>query len=98
MPYIEDLSYQNIVNIIQSSVVKAADVLNSIARENEKNDAVIKKLQHDLDACKMRKEELIQGANRVLKHMDKTAPLAVIRNGYIVVVTDLGCSIERNVL
>jgi superfamily I DNA and/or RNA helicase len=98
MPYIEDLSYQNIVNIIQSSVVKAADVLNSIAHENEENDAVIKKLQYDLDACKMRKELLIQGANRVLKHMNKTAPLAVIRNGYIVVVTDRGCSIERNVL
>lgn len=98
MPYIDDLSYSNLVNIIQGEEIKGADVLNSIAHEMEENNKIIKKLENDLACAKGRKDSLIEGSKRVLQHLKNEAPLAVQRNGYIVVVTTENISIECNVL
>lgn len=38
MKYIDDLSYSNIVGLIDGEEIKGADVLNSIALEMEEND------------------------------------------------------------
>lgn len=98
MKYIDDLSYSNLVSIIQGEEIKGADVLNSIACEMEENNKVIEKLESDLARAKGRKDTLIEGSKRVLQHLKKESPLAVQRQGYIVVVTKENISIERNVL
>lgn len=98
MKYIDDLSYSNIVNIIQFEEIKGADTLNCIALEMEENNKIIEKLESDLARAKGRKDTLISGSKRVLQHLKKEYPLAVQRNNYIVVVTERNISIERNVL
>ena len=98
MKYIDDLSYSNIVNIIQGEEIKGADTLNCIALEMEENNIIIEKLESDLARAKGRKDTLISGSQRVLQHLKKEYPLAVQRKNYIVVVTERNISIERNVL
>lgn len=98
MPYIDDLSYSNLVDLIQGEEIKGADILNNIAHEMEENNKIIDKLESDLASAKGRKDTLISGSQRVLQHLKKEYPLAVQRNGYIVVVTKENISIERNVL
>jgi len=98
MKYIDDLSFSNIVNIIQGEEIKGADTLNCIALEMEENNKIIEKLESDLARAKGRKDTLISGSQRVLQHLKKEYPLAVQRNNYIVVVTKENISIERNVL
>ena len=98
MKYIDDLSFSNLVNLIQGEEIKGADILNSIALEMEENNEIIKKLETDLARAKSRKGSLIEGSQRVLQHLKKEYPLAVKRDKYIVVVTKENISIERNVL
>ena len=98
MEYIDDLSYSNLVNLIQAEEIKGADVLNIIAHEMEENNNIIEKLESDLACAKGRKDTLISGSQRVLQHLKKEYPLVVQRQGYIVVVTEKNISIERNVL
>jgi hypothetical protein len=98
MKYIDDLSFSNLVNLIQGEEIKGADILNSIAHEMEENNEIIKKLETDLARAKSRKGSLIEGSQRVLQHLKKEYPLAVKRDKYIVVVTKENISIDRNVL
>jgi hypothetical protein len=98
MKYIDDLSYSNIVNLMQGSEIVGADILNSIALEMEANNNKIEKLENDLACAKVRKDTLFEGAKKVLTHLKKEYPLAVQRQGYIVVVTKENISIERNIL
>ena len=98
MKYIDDLSYSNLVNLIQGEEIKGADILNNIAHEMEENNKIIEKLESDLARAKGRKDTLISGSQRVLQHLKKEYPLAVQRKDYIVVVTKENISIERNVL
>jgi hypothetical protein len=98
MKYIDDLSFSNIINLIQGEEIKGADILNNIAHEMEENNKIIEKLESDLARAKSRKGVLIEGSQRVLQHLKKEYPLAVQRNGYIVVVTKEKISIEHNVL
>lgn len=98
MEYIDDLSFSNLVNLIQGEEIKAADILNNIAHEMEENNKIIETIERELSIAKGRKDTLIQGSKRVLQHLKKTTPLAVKRNDYIVVVTDENISIERNVI
>ena len=98
MKYIDDLSFSNLVNLIQGEEIKGADILNNIAHEMEENNKIIEKLESDLARAKSRKGSLIEGSQRDLQHLKKDYPLAVQRNGYIVVVTKENISIERNVL
>lgn len=98
MKYIDDLSFSNLVNFIQGDEIKGADILNNIAHEMEENNGIIEKLEEELSRAKNRKGSLIEGSRRVMQHLEKEYPLAVQRNGYIVVVTKDNISIERNVL
>ena len=98
MKYIDDLSFSNLVDLIQGEEKKSADILNNIAHEMEENNEIIKKLENDLVSAKSRKSSLIEGSRIVIQHLKKEYPLAVQRNGYIVVVTKDNISIERNVL
>lgn len=96
--YIDDLSYSNLVDLIEGNEIKGADVLNSIAHEMEKTNEIIAKLERELQCTKNRKESLITGSQRVLQHLKKEYPLVVQRLGYIIVVTKDNISIERNVI
>ena len=98
MKYIDDLSFSGLVSLIDGQENIGADVLNSIAHEMEENNKIIEKLESDLARAKIRKDTLIEGSKRVLHHLKKEYPLAVQRQGYIVVVTENNISIERNVL
>jgi hypothetical protein len=98
MEYIDDLSYSNLVSLIQGEELKAADILHTIALEVEDNDKVIADLESKLNCAKNRKESLIAGSHRVMQHIQREYPLAVKRQDYIVVVTKECISIERNVL
>lgn len=98
MKYIDDLSFSNLVDLIQGEEIKGADVLNNIAHEMEENNKIIDKLENDLSCAKGRKGSLIEGSRRVMQHLKKEYPLAVQKNGYIVVVTECNITIERNVL
>jgi hypothetical protein len=98
MEYIDDLSYSNLVNLIQGEEIKAADILHIIALEMEDNNKVIEELESQLSRAKGRKGTLISGTQRVMQHIKKEYPLAVKRQDYIVVVTKENISIERNVL
>ena len=98
MKYIDDLSFSNLVDLIQGEEKKGADILNNIAHEMEENNEIIKKLENDLVSAKSRKSSLIFASQSVMELLKKEYPLAVQRNGYIVVVTKDNISIERNVL
>ena len=98
MEYIDDLSFSNLVNLIQGEEIKAADILHTIALEMEDNNKVIEELESQLSRAKGRKDTLISGTQRVMQHIKKEYPLAVKRQDYIVVVTKENISIERNVL
>ena len=98
MEYIDDLSFSNLVNLIQGEEIKAADVLHTIALEMEENNKTIAELESKLNCAKSRKESLISGSQRVMQHIKREYPLAVKRQDYIVVVTKENISIERNVL
>ena len=98
MKYIDDLSFSNLVGLIQGEEIKGADILNNIAHEMEETKTIIKKLETDLERIKNREGSLIAGTQRVMQHLKKDYPLAVQRKGYIVVVTKDNISIERNVL
>ncbi len=98
MEYIDDLSFSNLVNLIQGEEIKAADILHTIALEMEDNNKVIEELESQLSRAKGRKDTLISGTQRVMQHIKKEYPLAVKRQDYIVVVTTNNISIERNVL
>lgn len=98
MEYIDDLSFSNLVNLIQGEEIKAADILHTIALEMEENNNTIAELESKLNCAKSRKESLIAGSQRVMQHIKREYPLAVKRQDYIVVVTKENISIERNVL
>lgn len=95
---IEDLSYSNLVSLIQGEEIKGADILNSIACELEENKQLIERLENELSSSKIRNLSLLEASKRVLQHLKKEYPLTVKRNGYVIVVTKENVLIERNVL
>lgn len=96
--YINDLSYSNLASIIRGVDSRGADCLDSIAHEMEEANSVIEKVESELSRIKARRNALIEGSKRILGHLKRETPLAVQREGYIIVVTDENISIERNVL
>lgn len=98
MEYIDDLSYSNLVNLIQGEEIKAADILHTIALEMEENNKIIEKLESQLSRAKGRNGTLISGTQRVMQHIKREYPLSIKKQDYIVVITKENISIERNVI
>lgn len=98
MEYIDDLSYSNLVKLIQGNEIKAADFLNMIALEMEENNKEISELQSKIAAAKNRRWSLMSGAQNVMKHIKREYPLSIKRQDYIVVLSKDNISIERNVI
>ena len=93
-----DLSFSGIVDYIQGDEKVGAEMLVSIARRKEIVDLNIDELQSKLDTLNAERTTLLTGKEHVMNHLEKSAPLAVKRDEFIVVVTDKNISIERNVL
>lgn len=98
MKKIDDLSFSGINDLIQGDEIKGADLLVQIAEEKEQLEVEIEQVQKKLHQLKTRRDIVNNGASHVLKHLEKKAPLAVQRQGFIVVVTENNISIERNVM
>ena len=98
MKKVDDLSFSGITDLIQGEEIKGADLLVQIAKEKEELEVQIEQTQNKLHQLKTRRDIVNNGANHVLKHLERKAPLVVQRQGFIVVVTDKNISIERNVL
>jgi len=73
-------------------------MLVEIATEKEQVDVDFLDAEIKLQQIKTRQLQLKKGALLILNHLDKKAPLAVQRQGFIVVVTEKNISIERNVM
>lgn len=98
MNKIDDLSYSNLVSIIQGEEIKAGDVLNTCAKELEEIRNEIIETESKLMKLKSRENSLIHASQNVLKHIKREHPLSVQRQGYIVIVTDNDLIIDKNVI
>ena len=98
MEYIEDLSWSNIVKLIQGEESIAGDILNTCANELELVRTSIEKTQSLLNRTKSRENTLLRASQDIVKHLKRELPLAVKRQDYIVVVSNDNLSIERNVI
>lgn len=98
MEKIDDLSYSNIVKIIDGNLNKASTLLEKIAYSMEDNNRLIIRLEQELKEARDKKGILLTGVINVLKHIHKETPLMVQRDGHLVVITDNNISIERNVI
>lgn len=98
MSKIEDLSYSNLVSIIQNDEQVAGVCLNDLAFECEELSESIQNAEFKLDIMKKRRSAVVDAAQNIAKHINKSIPLAVQRSGYIVVVSSKNISVERNVI
>jgi len=98
MKYIDDLSYSNLVNLIQGEEIKGADLLNDFALELEGVRKEIADYESTLSRIKSREQTLLRAGQDVAKHLQKDIPLAVKRNLYIVVLSKENLTVERNVI
>jgi len=98
MSAIDDLSFSNIVGLVNHDHNTAKELLIQIAREKEVVDNNLQDLEIKLQQLTTRQLQLKKGALLVLKHLKKETPLAVKEDEFIVVVSDSNISIERNVL
>lgn len=98
MSKIEDLSFSNLVSIIQKDEKTAGTCLNDLAFEKEELDESIQNAELKLDIMKSRRKSIIEASHNIAKHLGKSLPLAVKRNNYIIVVSNTCISIERNVI
>lgn len=98
MEYIDDLSWTNIVKIIQKEEIKGADLLNTCANELEEVRKEIAELESKVSRVKSREQTLLRASYDVARYLKKELPLIVQRQGYIVVLSLENLSIERNVI
>lgn len=98
MEYIDDLSWSGLVDFIQHEDAVGADVLNNLALELEELKEHEVEAELVLSRIRARKNSVISGAHHVAKHLQKPIPLAVLRQGYIVVLSEKDFTIERNVI
>jgi hypothetical protein len=98
MEYIDDLSWSNIVKLIQHEETKGADLLNTCANELEEIRKEIAELQSKINRIKSREETLLRASYDIAKHLKRELPLGVQRQGYIVILSKNDLSIERNVI
>ena len=98
MEYIDDLSWSNIVAMLQGEEIKGADLLNNCACELEEVRQQIKGYESALSRVKRREQTFLRAGKDVAKHLKKELPLAVKRQNYIVLLSKENLTIERNVI
>ena len=98
MEYIDDLSYSNIVNFVQSGEVEGSELLNILSLELEDLRENKEITEGILSRLKNREETILRASQDVAKHIKKELPLSVIREKYIVILSKDNLLIERNVI
>jgi len=98
MSKIEDLSFSNLVSIIQNDEKTASICLNDLAFEKEELDESILAAEFKLQIMKSRRKSIIEASQNIVKHLGKSLPLAVKRTNYIIVVSNASISVERNII
>lgn len=98
MEYLDDLSWSNIVKIIQHEDIKGADLLNAFAIELEEVRKEYFDLTVKVENLSQREHRLLIASQHVVKHLSKQLPLIVQRQGYIVVLSEDNLTIDRNVI
>jgi hypothetical protein len=98
MEEISDLSFSGLVNVIQNDKSKAGDVLYSCATKLEGVRVMIKDLENQLNSLKTHEGQLLSVPEKISQHIKIDFPLAVIRDGFIVVASKDNLTIERNVI
>ena len=95
---IDDLSYSTISHVIQGDNKTACILLTKIAEEKEIVDNNYKDVEIKLNQLKTRQLQLKKGALGVLKHLKRETPFCVIKEDFIIVISDENISKERNVI
>lgn len=98
MEYIEDLSYSNIVKLVQNEEIKGADLLNTCAIEMEELKSELYKLENKITKVKNRHNTLFRASLDIAKHLEKKLPLIVQRDRYVVILSKEDMTIDRNVI
>jgi len=98
MEYIDDLSYSNIVKIIQGEEVEGSGLLNLLSIELEDLRKNKEETESILRRLKSREETILRASQDVAKHIKKELPLSVIREKYIVILSKDNLLIQRNVI
>lgn len=93
-----DLSFSNIVSVIQNNEQLAAQGILRIAKEKQEVEAQIEKLTEELRRCNFVKSQLIAGAHRFRVALGRKLPLSVIGEEGVVVVSENDVTIDRNVI
>jgi hypothetical protein len=98
MEDLEDLSWSNIVKMVQHEDIKGADLLNAFALELEQVRKEYFDFTVKVENLSQREHRLLIASQHVVKHLSKQLPLIVQRQGYIVVLTEDNLTVDRNVI
>lgn len=94
----DDLSYSGIAKQVQHDEGKGAELINICANELEDLRIEMNHLETRISRIKAREHQLLCGSRSVAQHLNKELPLAILRQGYIIVLTEGSMTIERNVI
>lgn len=94
----EDLSYSNIVGIVQQKKDVAASLIDGFAKERVEILSDITKCENQLKSLKTREQMLLDAARHIVQHLKLDLPLSVSMNGYLVIVSQNNLMIDRNVI
>ncbi len=95
---ITDYSYSGLVDVIQGDTEIAGDVLFDLACQLQCINNEIDTLEKNLQSLKTTKADILQASKRVLKHIQKEAPLSVVREKSIIIINDSDMKFETNVI
>jgi hypothetical protein len=95
---LEDLSYSNLVNILQGNKNKAAEFLNDFAKEYEDLDSNIRIKTQQLKDLENRKLNLHKASKNIATHMNRDLPLFVTIEKTVIILTEKTIEIVTNVI
>ena len=98
MQKIDDLSYSNIVDLVQGEEIVGADIINTCALELQELKHKKAQLAHEIHCIDVRIGMLVNACYHVAKHLNKGLPLIVSRNSYIIEFSEKDIEIKKNVI
>lgn len=94
---LDDLSFQKLSEQITNDKI-GGDYLYAIALEMEQAKTAIANHELSLSRAKARKQTLLEYTTEIRKLLCRNAPLAILRENQLVVVTERDITIEPNVI
>lgn len=96
MEKIDDLSYSNLVEIIQNDEKIGGEVLHYLANGLLETRREIAEIEKRLISLRNRQDSLLSASRKVVRHLDRDSPLYVKCEDCIIVVTANDLVIENN--